>query len=189
MTFLLGILASLMAGCILWMATHPAECRYFLRSRGRNRDLTGRWHQYHLSIDPDAGGRPIWIHHEEVIRISSWGRVRGSSVSLYEKRLEYSITGYIRGRVMRLWFQNENTEEDMALVVYPNLIHRGILIGMWVGEDFDKNWCSGPILLSRDELPSDDEKAQLARRLHIISPPVRRRSARDSRVEAQKRTG
>ena len=170
MAFLLGIVASLIAGAVLWGATHPADLRYLVIARQRHQHLSGTWHHYHLSRDADLGPEPLWIHHSDELNISPLGYVSGSSCSDHVKPLAYEINGHIRGSVMRCWFTSRNTQEDAAYAVYPNLLSGTQLIGALVGEDFNKHWFVSPVILDRSELSSAD-LARLAARFTMLAPP------------------
>ena len=179
MPFLLGIAASLIAGALLWGATHLSALRYLTDNRGRNNPLAGTWHHYHLSRDARVGSAPLWIHHRDELRVSLLGRVHGQSHGEHVTPFEYQITGQVRGSLMRCWFTNRETREDAAYAVFPNLLARTSLVGFLIAEDFDKHWFVSPLIISRSELAAP-ERGQLAKGLGMLHPPAIRPSVAES---------
>src|SRR5258708_35581640 len=98
MGFALGVFASIVGGIILVAATHPHEIKYLMRRRGLNRQLDGKWHEYHLTTDSATSPDPIWVHHEEELVAPAFVLVHGKSVARRAGReLADRLTGEVRG--------------------------------------------------------------------------------------------
>jgi hypothetical protein len=64
----------------------------------------------------------------------------------------YRLSGYVKGRVLRIYLDNLDIRESQATFVYPNLLRSQPLVGILVGEDFDQQWFVSPSVLSRELL-------------------------------------
>ena len=169
--FLFGLISSLAASMLIILLTNRDELRYFVTSRRRYRHLAGSWTQYHLTTDSRVSNRPIWVSHQEWLKINAFGRVKGFSSNSHSTHLEYRITGTIRNGVMRLRFENQTVKEEPVLICYPNLLPTDILVGMWAGNDFDQMWSTGPIILSRTDL-NEKRRVQVVLGTQRILVPV-----------------
>jgi len=152
--FLLGAASSFLASVVIVGMTQLDDLRYLLTSSRRYKHLEGKWFQYHLTNEKKHQPSTFWSLHEEVIKITSFGRVRGNSIG----RHRYRIRGAIRHNVMRLRLMNQDAGEISASFTYPNLLTRDVIVGVWLGHDYDEVVCAGPVVLSRTELSA----AQLA---------------------------
>ncbi|HEY6312976.1 MAG TPA: hypothetical protein VIY52_19540 [Streptosporangiaceae bacterium] len=150
--FLLGVVSSVVASFLVLMLTNREDLRYFLSSRGRYKNLSGNWMQYHLSTDSAVTPIPIWVKHDARIKLTAFGHVRGRSESSYNESYRYAVTGSIRNGVMRLRLDNISAIEEPAFMIFPNLLTTEALVGIWTGQDFDQQWTSGPVILSREKL-------------------------------------
>jgi hypothetical protein len=57
-------------------------------------------------------------------------------------------------------------ESDFSAYVFPHLLSETILVGNWMGFDWEDKFTSGPIVYSRDKVSSDElNKAVSAARL------------------------
>lgn len=81
--FLLGVGSSVVASFLVLVLTNCEDLRYFISSRRRYRNLSGRWLQYHLSTNSALTSIPIWVAHEADIKLTAFGHVKGTSVSRY----------------------------------------------------------------------------------------------------------
>jgi hypothetical protein len=149
--FLIGVGASLVAGGFLWTLTHTGEVRYILVARRRRSVLAGDWHSYHLTHDSTSVRGPIWVHHEEHIRVDIFGRLHGISQGTH-KRLSYTISGVAHGPIVRVTWLNRDAHESPASIVYPNPLGKDVLVGILVGEDYDRRWYASPMIMSRRPL-------------------------------------
>lgn len=168
-TFLSGVGASLIAGAILWGATHRVEISYLSGSHRRRGQIAGPWQSYHLSRDSIASSRPIWIEHHDEIRVSVFGRLNGTSRAQHGPALRYALSGYIRGPALRIYLNNRDAHEGQTSILYPNLLGGDTLVGILVGEDFDRQWYASPSIMSRRPL-SEARLTQLAQQLRINLP-------------------
>jgi hypothetical protein len=173
--FASGIGASLIAGTILWGVTHRDEVGFLVSARRRRAQVRGSWHSYHLSRDSLASPRPIWVEHRDDIRVDLFGRLHGRSRAQYGKEMTYRIFGAIRGPALRVYLKNQDVHEAPASVLYPNLLGGDVLVGIIVGEDFDRQWYASPSVMSKQPL-SQERLTALTRNLRINRPPQRRRA-------------
>ncbi len=139
----------MIAGLALLTVTNREDLRYFVRDRRLNSHLNGDWIQYHVTRDSRISHRPIWVAHLEYLRITRFGRVKGRSKGDHSTSLSYEFSGTVRNGVMRHRFHNITAPEEDIMVCYPNLLSGDLLLGMWIGQDFDKSWATGHIVLSR----------------------------------------
>jgi hypothetical protein len=173
--FLLGAASSLLASAIVVVLTQLDDLRDLFTSSGKYRHLDGKWVKYHLTNDKKNQPPMFWSVHEEVIKITVFGRVRGESIG----RHRYRIRGAIRHNVMRLRLTNQEAGELSASFTYPNLLRRDVVVGVWLGHDYDETICAGPVVLSRVER-TESELAELVMNERILSigrkralPPIR----------------
>jgi hypothetical protein len=152
MAFLIGVGASLVAGTVLWALTHPGEARYALVARRRRSALAGAWHSYHLTRDSASGPGVMWVHHEDRVRVGVFGRLHGTSQGTHSKRLSYALSGFAHGPTLRVTMLNREAHESPASIVYPNPLGKDVLVGILVGEDYDRQWYASPTVLSRGPL-------------------------------------
>jgi hypothetical protein len=171
MAILIGLLTSLLSGIAILGFTNRDDIFYLIRDRNRYQHLAGDWIEYHLTLDSAKSSEPFWSWHKEVVSISIFGHVKGSSYGQHEVRLNYDMTGSIRHGVMRLRYHNVTADESDVMICYPNLLSGELLAGMWIGQDYDLHWCSGPIILSRQELHSDRLAYIAGIRQRILAPP------------------
>lgn len=138
--------------------------------------LSGKWHQYHLTCDRQVhDGVPFWLHHDEEFTISERSRLSGVSTSTDHPagtRLTYVISGSILRDKMALRYDCNEVSTEFVLMLYPNLLKQTVIVGSWMGWDYDLNPSVGPIILSRAEL-GKAELDRLVREIRVIS----RRSA------------
>jgi hypothetical protein len=172
-TFVSGIGASLVAGALLWAATHQRDVVLAFSARRERRRLAGLWHSYHLSRDSTTSRRAIWVRHDHEIRVNALGTLRGSSRANYGERMSYRLSGYVRGAVLRVYLDNIDARESQATFVYPNLLGGAVLLGVLVGEDFDRRWFVSPSVMSR-ELVTDERLVALARQIRVNRPSFSR---------------
>lgn len=116
--------------------------------------LNGRWHEYHITQDTSIHSEPFWLRGECHLNIKKGCLVEGfHRVTHHPKSpLKYEVVGEIRNGHMTL---TENCIQDTSesfIVVYPNLLSENILIGIWLGFDWQHRQISGPIVLSREEM-------------------------------------
>lgn len=169
-SFLLGVLSSLIASFVVLLLTNREDFRFFILARGRYKQLGGDWNQYHLTFDTQAGPNPIWVLHSESLKITAFGRVTGTSQGTHTTRLAYRIRGTIRRGVMRLRLENVTSEESVVVSAYPNLLSDQIVRGMWIGQDFNQHWTTGPIVLSRTLLNNDQLREIVNGYWQILKP-------------------
>jgi hypothetical protein len=174
---LTAIVASVPTFLLTLLATKWNNVRYLISSRGKHKHLNGPWKQYHLSTDSDHGNGPFWVEHDETLKITCFGRVTGKSIGRYRTSLTYGITGAIRDGVMWLTFTNKTAGEIPAMLAYPRLLSAQLLVGTWTGCDFDGQWSTGPIILSRSPL-TKRELDMIATRLRILAPSKEELSVR-----------
>lgn len=169
--FASGIAASLVAGIVLWVVTHHKDLMLVLTARRRRRQIAGFWHSYHLSRDSAAGHNPIWVRHDYDVHVSPLGNLRGSSRAQYGRRMHYRVSGYVRGPILRLYLDNQDAYEGQAIFVYPNLLGGDALLGVLVGEDFDRQWFVSPSVMSR-HLLTDERLVSLSGQIRVNRPPT-----------------
>lgn len=150
-TFLLGAASSLLASLMLVILGHLDDLHYLFTSRRRYTHLDGRWFQYHLTTDSRHRPATFWSAHEEQLKVTSFGTVRGTSKGRHRPALTYRVRGSIRNNVMRLRLINQTARELSASFTYPRLLADDILVGVWVGQDYDEVISAGPVVLSRAE--------------------------------------
>jgi hypothetical protein len=165
--FLLGVGSSVVASFLVLMLTNREDLRYFISSRRRYKNLSGRWLQYHLSTNSALTSIPIWVAHEANIKLTAFGHVKGFSISYYNQNNKHAITGSIRNGVMRLRLDNITAIEEPAFMIFPNLLTIDALVGIWTGQDFDQQWTSGPIILAKEKLALSD-LSRYAQRQHNL---------------------
>jgi len=80
--------------------------------------------------------------------------VEGSSENIEHPttKLRYKIRGEIKSGHMVLTMDCVEDSTDFVAVIYPNLLSRDLLIGIWSGFDFQKKPTAAPIVLSRREM-------------------------------------
>ena len=154
--FLLGVGSSLIASFLVLTLTNREDLRYFTSSRRRYKNLSRRWLQYHLSTDDALTSIPIWVAHETDIELTAFGHIKGTSVSRHNENYQYTITGNIRNGVMRLRFDNVRATEEPIFMIFPDLLSTDALVGIWTGQDFDRRWTSGPVILTKRKLTLSD---------------------------------
>ena len=186
MSFVLGILASLIAGGLLWLLTHQADVRYLASAHHRRGQVAGKWYSYYLTRDSMTGPRPIWVESRDDIHVSPFGRLRGTSQGQHGKPMTYQLSGTIRGSVLRIVFRNRDAHESQGSVLYPNLLGRDVLVGILIGEDFDQQWYASPSIMSREPL-TDERLSELARQIRINRP--NHRSPRGTQSNPSSDTG
>ena len=149
--FSIGVISSLCASLVVLGLTHTDEIRYLFISRRRYSHFNGEWHQYHLTSDAQQSPPVFWMGHRAQLKVTSFGRVRGRTL-LSSGTVDYRMDGTIRQNVMRLRLSNQTAQEVTVSVTYPRLFSRNLLVGVWIGHDFDEHMSAGPILLSRAQL-------------------------------------
>jgi hypothetical protein len=170
--FLIGVLSSLTAGAVLFvLLTNRDDVAYFIKDRNLHKHLSDGWIQYHLSGDARVSSTsPIWVEHKEILKVSRFGRVRGTSKGCHPPTpLDYVIKGKIRRGIARLDFHNVTSDENDVVIIYPNLLSNSVVIGMWVGHDFNKRPSVGPILLSKTELTEDERNGYVHAECQILT--------------------
>lgn len=177
-----GIVASLIASLIVLVIANREDVRYLLTSPRAHKHLEVVWHQYHLTYDSTWGDAPIWMGNVENLRVTIFGRVYGESFCPYNQ-VRYRVSGHIRQGLMRLRYHNTTTHEADIVMCFPNLMHANKLMGMWMGTDFDRHWCSGPIVLSRQELSTTQLDSMVRNRQRIIGSEEARRAVAHSALQ------
>jgi hypothetical protein len=167
--FISGVTASLVAGTLLWTATHHKEVTQMATVRRRRTQLSGAWYSYHLSRDSMSGRGPLWVRHEDILRVSLLGRVGGVSRAQHGRNMTYRVSGYVRGPTLRLYLDNRDAHESQTSLLYPNLLPGDVLVGLLMGEDFDRQWYASPSIMSREPL-SEARLTVLARQLRLNRP-------------------
>lgn len=173
--FILGAASSLVASAVVIAFTQWDDLRYLLTSARHYRQLEGTWLQYHLTAEAKHQPPIFWSLHQETLRVTSFGRVHGQSLG----RHRYRIRGAIRNNVMRVRLMNQDAVELSASFTYPRLLARDLIVGVWVGHDYDESVCAGPVILSRCPR-SAAELADLVRDERLLGaggrepiPPIR----------------
>lgn len=175
-SFAIGAASSFVAGSVILILTHLDDFHYLFTSSRKYKHLEGHWHQYHLTNDSRHVPHLFWAAHHEELRVTRFGRIRGNSHGGHAPNLEYRIGGNIRQNVMRLRYKNRTASELPVSVAYPHLLSNEVLVGVWVGHDYDEHMSAGPIVLSRNP-QSADLLAAIAQAEQLLNIPVRGRRA------------
>jgi hypothetical protein len=175
--FLLGAVSSFLAGLLILALSHLDDLRYLATHARRYHYLEGQWFEYNLTTDSKRTPAQFWSQANLSIRITNFGHLKGTSQGRLTLHRGYRVNGAIRQSVMRLRLVNQDATELPATFTYPRLLSRDVLIGVWVGYDYDENVSAGPAVLSRKER-TPEELASLVRSERLLSvadqhiPPI-----------------
>jgi hypothetical protein len=163
-------ISSFLSSLLLLVISHVDDLRFLLGGPRRYGHLNGEWFQYHLTLDSKHASGAFWSVHREVLKMTRFGHVRGESTGLHSPQLRYRIAGEIRQHIMSLRFTNASARELIVNITYPCLLADDVLVGVWVGHDYDEHLRNGPIVLSRIRRTAG-ELAAITRDGHQLSVP------------------
>ncbi len=120
--------------------------------------LSGIWHTYCISYNPEDISEPVWLHGKEELQIEK-NHIKGTVEYINHpvvSSFHYQVKGEIRaGRMLLTETAIEDTTE-FSSNFFPNLLSAKILVGFWSGQDNLLRPIAGPIVLSRSELAQGD---------------------------------
>jgi hypothetical protein len=166
--FFLGAVSSFVAGLLVLALSHLDDLRYLTTNARRYHYLGGEWFEYHLTTDSKRNPPQFWSHAITSIRVTSFGHIKGTSNGRIANSRGYRVNGAIRQSVMRLRLINRDASELPGSFTYPRLLSSDVLIGVWVGYDYDENVSASTAVLSRKELTSE-ELASFVRSERLLS--------------------
>lgn len=121
-----------------------------LRS-GKYKDLGGEWNQYHLTFDRLHTQSELWVPHKETFHVRG-SRITGLSRNEYKTRLDYGTRGDITDQQICFRYENRTRNEPVVDIHVNGMTRDELLVGIWMGCDFDGLLAAGLIVYSQSEL-------------------------------------
>lgn len=176
------VIAGIIVGVLLSSGGFLIKKRFFFENfvlpkrRSKNETesythLNGEWYVYYLARNESFYPEPFWVHGILKLKIKGY-QIEGSShIRDYSiTKLDYIIKGEIRHGKMILTDVCLQDETDFASMVFSKLWCTSILIGIWIGFDWQVQPTAAPIILSRNLLSEKDlNKTMMESGLNIES--------------------
>jgi hypothetical protein len=127
--------------------------------------LKGTWYEYNVSR---INGVPCIVREIWEVRPNLKDALGFTAISAPGAQYNYKYKGRLRqerNHVIAHYDAETHDEEVMCRLELPAVAGAGILIGLWVGFDFDAELIAGPQVLSRHELT----EAELNKALRTVT--------------------
>lgn len=175
-----GVIVAILSGTAALLIrrwTRPDEFVLPNSERRANREnyshIRGRWHYYFVSWYSAIAPDPFWIHGEQHLEVKGRGRVHGHAVLTDHPvgRLEYDVQGEVQHGKLILTDTCNTDVTDFASVIFPDIKHNDILVGIGCFFDNDGRLTAAPVVLSRGALDAARlNRASASARIHLAVP-------------------
>lgn len=114
--------------------------------------MGGMWYEYHLTR---GKGGLVWLCGGECNLKIGKHYVKGNHSLIHPEgdgTLDYQIVGEIRNGRLILTANCIKTPTEFFTAIYPNLLSKEKLMGIWMGFDWEQKAIGGPMILSRKKI-------------------------------------
>jgi hypothetical protein len=114
--------------------------------------LEGKWHGYGVTRDPAIHKDTFWLHGEIELKITRNHVVEGKTkITHPTSPIDLISRGEIRSGRMLLVANCVQDPSDFVTYVFQNIYSSQVLVGFWVGSDWQRKYTVAPIIYSREQ--------------------------------------
>lgn len=119
--------------------------------------LEGTWQEYHITRDASLAADRVWLHGEVEWKITKAYLVEARKKSTHPTSpLDYVGRGEIRGGRLLLVGHCVQEPSDVIVEIFPTVYSHDVLVGIWVGVDFQREFTVAAQVYSRSNRDAEE---------------------------------